>query len=129
MSQKHLGISFCNPLQTATVMHIMDGFVDDTTNWVNNFILSLTNRKLQMLTTAERLHESAQHWEQLLYSSGGALELKKCFYYYICWIFNEHANPVLHEISLLAIQSKAGACGKYYKYYSTSRNWRFIIIF
>jgi hypothetical protein len=85
-------------------MRIMDGFVDDTTNWVNNFISSLTDHEPQMLTIAARLRESAQHWEQLLYSSGGALELEKCFYYLICWIFDDHVNPVLHEISLPAIE-------------------------
>jgi hypothetical protein len=51
------------------------GFVGDTTNWVNNFVSSLTNHEPQMLMIAEQLHESAQHWEWLLYSSGGTLEI------------------------------------------------------
>jgi hypothetical protein len=30
-------------------------------------------------------HESAQIWERILYSSSGALELKKCFWYLMHW--------------------------------------------
>jgi len=31
------------------------------------------------------LQHNAQIWERLLYSSGGALNLKKCFWYLVFW--------------------------------------------
>jgi hypothetical protein len=41
------------------------------------------------------LQEEAQVWERLLYTTGGALELSKCFYYIIAYDFNKNGVPVL----------------------------------
>jgi hypothetical protein len=37
---------------------------------------------------AARLQISAQWWEQLLHATGGQLELPKCFYYLLHWVFD-----------------------------------------
>ena len=38
------------------------------------------------------MQDIAQHWEQLLFTTGGALALEKCFYVALEWRFpnNEH---------------------------------------
>ena len=41
---------------------------------------------------AAEMQDIAQHWEQLLFTTGGALALEKCFYVALEWRFpnNEH---------------------------------------
>ena len=36
---------------------------------------------------------TAQWWEQLLFSTGGKLELTKCFYHPILWHFDDEGIP------------------------------------
>jgi hypothetical protein len=33
-------------------------------------------------------------WKDLLETSGGKLDLKKCFYYILSWKFDDHGNPI-----------------------------------
>ena len=40
---------------------------------------------------------TAQWWEQLLYATGGKLELPKCFYYTILWKFDVEGVPYLAD--------------------------------
>ena len=60
----------------------IDGFVDDTSLFVN---LNKTQSRPQQLL--ESLESITQGWSDLLYASGGKLELPKCFYYAIKWEF------------------------------------------
>ena len=71
----------------------MTGFVDDTTHWVNSF-----KQPLQGTNSSSDLYKdtqiTAQWWEQLLFATGGKLELTKCFYYpIIC--FDEEGVPTM----------------------------------
>lgn len=54
-----------------------DAFVDNTDLYVS---VDITFPEL-----AQQTQMVAQHWEQLLYTSGGALALQKCFWYGITW--------------------------------------------
>ena len=72
-------ISFRSPDGTLEHRRLVDAFVDDTA-------LGLTDngdRSLADLVTA--LENAAQTWEQLLYFSGGALNLSKCSWYVLYW--------------------------------------------
>jgi hypothetical protein len=44
---------------------------------------------------AQILQIDAQHWETLLSTSGGKLELSKCFFYLMYWRFMENGMPQL----------------------------------
>ena len=96
MQQKSNGIEFLAPDHTSQFKHIMTGFVNDTTHWLNNFLSALqgTYTKAEMYMTTQT---TAQWWEQLLYATGGKLELTKCFYYPIVWEFNNEGIPELNE--------------------------------
>ena len=59
-----------------------DSFVDDTQNGLNDAHL-LNPLSLDQLI--RNLENMAQTWEWLLYSSGGGLELSKCFYIVVYW--------------------------------------------
>jgi len=69
-----------NPNGTDTIDKIIDAFVDDTDLWD---ILYGTNLPDQ--AGMERMQRRAQSWERLMYSSGGKLNLQKCFWYYVSW--------------------------------------------
>jgi hypothetical protein len=91
MREEKNGITMLDPGMTNKIQRVMDAFVDDTTGWVNNFSKELAgpqhadNLKLIL----EELTGTAQLWEQLLTASGGALELNKCFYYIVKWIWED----------------------------------------
>jgi hypothetical protein len=42
--------------------------------------------------------ETAQRWERLLYATGGALNLLKCFWYGVQWTFNDSGGPKMLKI-------------------------------
>jgi hypothetical protein len=46
-----------------------------------------------MESLVEATEEAAQCWESLLFSTGGKLELSKCFFYLVYWVFNEEGEP------------------------------------
>ena len=78
MPDKSNGLQFLDPQQRTTAARIMDGFVDDTTAWVNDFRRSLQDGyTIHDLRTD--LQRTAQWWEELLHATGGRLETGKCF--------------------------------------------------
>ena len=97
------GAEFTDPAQEFQTTRPIDGFVDDTTGCTNQFTMELlmfaTERhdktkgyKLlkNIVSDAQQL---AQRWERLLWSTGGKLELTKCFTYIIHWVFNDNGKP------------------------------------
>jgi hypothetical protein len=70
------GAIFNSPDRQRKIEQSTIGFVDDNNNCV-------TGRKGSRIE--EQLRESAQKWEKLLHTSGGRLELNKCFTFQIKW--------------------------------------------
>jgi hypothetical protein len=44
-----------------------------------------TNQQMQNASLLDNLERLAQQWEKLLYSTGGALNLSKCFWFQLSW--------------------------------------------
>ena len=76
------GMLFMTPDGSTSVERYSDAFVDDAQNCLND-----AHFKTPWTTTelTRKLEHMSQTWEKLLFSSGGALELSKCFYYIIYW--------------------------------------------
>ena len=85
LQKRSPGITFSNPQGTLTCNRIGEAYVDDTELW-----LTMPDRDITQL--AQEMQKIAQHWEQLLYTTGGALALEKCFYVALQWSFpnDEH---------------------------------------
>eukprot|EP00980_Cylindrotheca_fusiformis_P015420 scaffold4342_cov68-Cylindrotheca_fusiformis.AAC.2 len=83
-------------------------YFDDTTNYFNDFTRWLycpPNRQ----EIALGLQKDAQHWERLLYTSGGALRAPKCFYYLLEWMFpGDDSPPRLVEPAVEADDEEEG---------------------
>jgi hypothetical protein len=94
MSARSNGMTLTDPQNEITTNQIMSGFVDDTTHWINNFQASLSEvEHLSELITQTKI--TAQWWEELLNTLGGKLELPKCFFYLVHWIFNDEGEPTI----------------------------------
>jgi hypothetical protein len=66
------------------------GFVDDCTGTYNNF-QPQSEEPLSTMTT--NMQEDAQTWNDLLWCSGGALELSKCSYHVLSFQFKPDGTP------------------------------------
>jgi hypothetical protein len=70
------------------------GFVDDTCSYVNGFTANeiITPEKLILLLT-----QDSQLWCDLLWKSGGSLELPKCTYHFSNYVFASDGTPSLQS--------------------------------
>jgi hypothetical protein len=84
------GISFTDPQGVEQLQRTMEAFVDDTDVAVINSEQPYTSQQL-----VDILQIDAQHWEKLLFTSGGKLELSKCFFYIMHWKFSPEGIPSL----------------------------------
>jgi hypothetical protein len=86
------GLQFTDPQRISTTQHTMEGFVDGTDAAVND-AKSPTPCTPHHLVQAPQT--DAQHWERLLFVSGGKLELNKCFFCLMIWHFSDNGTPSL----------------------------------
>ena len=77
LEQRSPGITFHTPDGKIVEARAADAFVDDT-----DLYISVDVPFAELASQAQTV---AQHWEQLLYTSGGALNLAKCFWYGVTW--------------------------------------------
>lgn len=89
-SQAH-GATFISPDGSTRVHLSMVGFVDDSTGSCNDFQPS-TQQPLQNLF--QRMQRDAQLWNDLLYCSGGKLELPKCSFHVLHFNFLPNGKPI-----------------------------------
>ncbi len=102
-----MGISakFQNPTTTISAARPLDGFVDDVACWINRFAEQIQRfmtqqyePELSLQILIDIIHDAtrlSQKWERLLWCTGGALNLEKCFYYVLHWTFDDIGNPRL----------------------------------
>ena len=70
LQKRSPGITFSNPRGTAVCNRIGKAYVDATEFW-------LTISEFNITQLATEMQDIAQHWEQLLFTTGGALALEK----------------------------------------------------
>jgi hypothetical protein len=75
-------VSFADPWGDIFEERNADLFVDDTSNGCNDAHLEMT---MPFATLIVHRQACAQIWERILFSSRGALKLKKCIWYLIYW--------------------------------------------
>jgi hypothetical protein len=69
------------------ISQIIEGFVDDTSIFTNDDGTSIDSLR-------NKLESDGTWWAGLLDSSGGKLELTKCFYYLLSWKWDQKGNPI-----------------------------------
>lgn len=76
------GINILNPHERTVIFILAVFFVDDGMPGVNDALEEVARPLPELLTDARK---ASQSWERLLFASGGALELSKCFAYVMYW--------------------------------------------
>jgi len=86
------GALFSTPDGALSVNLYMLGFVDDTSNQTNHFE-SATPPSMEELIRL--MQHDAQIWSDLLWASGGELELSKCTFHHIRFQFDLKGRPTM----------------------------------
>lgn len=68
-----------------------EAFVDDASLWT-------ACMGIFFITLVQTMCNTAQRWERLLYATGGALNLMKCFWYGVQWHFTDSGVPKMMRI-------------------------------
>lgn len=93
------GMTMTDPTGSMTITQWLEALVDDTSLFTNQ----LDNNDIEKLVRA--MEHDAQHWEQYLSASGGALELTKCFYYILSWSFSLTGDAIPLSTAAILQQS------------------------
>ena len=80
------------------IKQIIEGFVDDTSIFTNG-------EEDNILAIIKKLQSDGKWWGGLLHSSGGKLELTKCFYYLLSWKWDSKGNPIPETMIDQALQT------------------------
>ncbi|KAG7355833.1 hypothetical protein IV203_000519 [Nitzschia inconspicua] len=89
------GAIFLSPDGSIKTQIYMVGFVDDLANCINDF----TNPSQEVETLLHNARHDAQLWNDLLDSSGGALEVRKCMFHLAHYQFTPRGAPVLQSFA------------------------------
>jgi hypothetical protein len=89
-------MTFCDPWQDLSDERNADAFVDDTANGVSD---AHQDDPMSINEIVGHLQHTAQSWERILYSSGGALEIPKCFWYLTYWEWNNGRPSMMNSVS------------------------------
>jgi hypothetical protein len=89
---KSHGATFSTPDKSTSVSLSMVGFVDDSTGQVNDFDNPIQPTPKEL---SEIMKHEAKLWNDLLWISGGLLELDKCSYHHIHFDFDVDGNASL----------------------------------
>ena len=92
------GATYTNPSMTK-VLHLgMTGFVDDNNSQVTGLPEAMSNPMIPGDSEdklIQRCSHDAQLWNDILWASGGALEVPKCHYVYLKFLFDSTGKPTL----------------------------------
>jgi len=84
------GASFTNPEGNESVTISMVGFVDDSTGTCNDF---RPQEEISYKRMTKRMQKDAQTWNDLLWCTGGKLELPKCSFHVLRFEFTPNGAP------------------------------------
>ena len=93
------GAIYESPDRSCSTKIQMIGYVDDSNGQTNTF---MRNRQPEARVLLKQATVDAQIWHDLLWASGGALELSKCSYQLLSWTFSPLGVPYLPKTLPLA---------------------------
>ena len=86
------GMNVSSPFESLLVTILAIFYVDDGMPGVND---SLEMKAAPLAYLLEQAEQATQSWEKLLFASGGALELSKCFAYVVYWDLSEGRHRLI----------------------------------
>ena len=91
-----IAMKFVDPWNDISNERIADSYVDDTAVGVSD---AMQDEPMSIPEIIGHLQDVAQKWERILYSSGGSLELRKCFWYLVYWEWVDGRPQMMPSIS------------------------------
>jgi hypothetical protein len=92
------GMTMCDILKHKITKKWIEGFVDDNSNFTNNNYYDEN-----LINLLKKAQHDGQTWEGFLSTTGGELELQKCFYYILSWNWDKWGNPTPQSIQEQAL--------------------------
>jgi hypothetical protein len=99
-SAKAYGARFASPDGSVSLELFRVGFVDDTCSYVNKFFADVPPTPEEMI---DLLSHDSQLWCDLLWKSGGSLELPKCTYHFSHYKFSLDGQPYIFKVDELGL--------------------------
>jgi hypothetical protein len=93
-SEKAHGATFEAPVKSIRIDIFRVGFVDDTASYINDFRSDVPPMSNELIT---KLTHNSRLWSDLLYKSGGSLELPKCTCHFSQYRFATDGTPYLQN--------------------------------
>lgn len=84
------GATFQDPTGTISTHMTLSGFVDDTNTALNDW---LPQHQANLTELLHLIQQDAQYWNDLLFISGGKLELSKCSFHVLRFDFQSDGTP------------------------------------
>jgi hypothetical protein len=105
-SKRAYGAMFESPDKSVQAAIFRVGFVDDTASYINDFCSDVPPTPNELIM---KLTHDSQLWSDLLYKSGGSLELPKCTYHFSHYRFATDGTPYLQsgQVGLLLKSEQA----------------------
>jgi hypothetical protein len=91
-----IAMTFCNPWQDLSDERNAEAFVEDTANGVSD---AHQDDPMSVPEIMGHLQHTAQSWEHILYSSGGALQPPKYFWYLVYWEWSNGRPQMMNSVS------------------------------
>ena len=91
-----IAMKFVDPWNDISNERNADSYVDDTAVGVSD---AIQDEPMSIPEIIGHLQDIAQKWERILYSSGGALKLCKCFWYLVYWEWVDGRPQMMPSIS------------------------------
>ena len=91
-TSKAYGATLKDPTGLTTISLSITGFVDNTNACVNDW---LPQKDGKLEATLAKAQHNTQLWNDLLFTSGGKLELSKCSYHVLRFTFEADGTPLV----------------------------------
>ena len=98
------GIHVSSPYETLLVTILAIFYVDDGMPGVND---ALDDHAMPLPALLQQAEDTTQAWERLLFASGGALELSKCFAYVLYWDLSEGRHRLIRPAEITNCAAEA----------------------
>jgi hypothetical protein len=115
-----VAMAFTDPWQDIFDKRNADAFVDDSANGVSD-----AHQEVPMSVTeiVGHLQNTAQTWERVLFSSGGSLNIPKCFWYLVYWEWPQGRPLMMNSASAPGIVALTQGDSPVYSVVQRKETW------
>ena len=115
-----VAMTFADPWQDLFDKRNADAFVDDSANGVSDAHQEVP---MPVPEIVGHLQHTAQTWERILFSSGGSLNIPKCFWYLVYWEWPQGRPTMMNSVSAPGIVALTQGNSPVYSVVQRKETW------